>query len=319
MLVKNLLTPLTGAFCGIGFAFLLVLFLLKKAARFLPHDIGREFAHNGALSAGKPRGAGLLFVLAFVAAALLFLPFTVENLIYLLLLIAAMMTGYLDDGAKTPWGEYKKGLLDLIIAVVTAVTFLNFNEPTITLNIINTVVTLPKVVFGILIVVLVWTSINVTNCADGVDGLSATVTVITLLGFWAVMLAADTASLFRGMIPVFCAALAAYLCYNASPSKLLMGDAGSRAMGLFIALAALRSGSPLLYLLCALVLILDGGLGLLKVSLLRFLKIRILKNVRTPIHDHVRKNMGWSDPQTVMRFAVLQAACCVLALYFVLV
>ena len=36
-------------------------------------------------------------------------------------------------------------------------------------------------------------------------------------------------------------------------------------------------------------LIIDGGLGLLKISFRRFLKIEILNNVRTPIHDHVRK------------------------------
>ena len=47
----------------------------------------------------------------------------------------------------------------------------------------------------------------------------------------------------------------------------MMGDAGSRAMGIFISIAALKSGSPLLYIPVALVLILDGGLGLVKVTL----------------------------------------------------
>ena len=40
-----------------------------------------------------------------------------------------------------------------------------------------------------------------------------------------------------------------------------------------------------------------SGIGLFKVSLLRFLHIRILTKVRTPLHDHVRKNMGWSNAQ----------------------
>ena len=62
----------------------------------------------------------------------------------------------------------------------------------------------------------------------------------------------------------------------------------------------------LLYIPFALVLFLDGGLGLIKVALLRFLKIRILKNTRTPLHDHVRKNLGWSNTQTVFKFAILQ-------------
>ena len=56
----------------------------------------------------------------------------------------------------------------------------------------------------------------------------------------------------------------------------------------------------------ALVLILDGGLGLVKIFLLRFLKIRILTKVRTPLHDQARKVWEWSNTQTVFRFAIIQ-------------
>ena len=62
----------------------------------------------------------------------------------------------------------------------------------------------------------------------------------------------------------------------------------------------------MLYIPAAIVIILDGGLGLVKVFLLRFLKIKILANTRTPLHDHARKNKNWSDTQVVFRFAILQ-------------
>ena len=117
------------------------------------------------------------------------------------------------------------------------------------------------------------------------------------------------------LILLFVICLLGYLWFNAAPSKLMMGDAGSRAMGLFISIAVLKMGSPFLYILLALVLILDGGLGLLKVSLLRFLKIKILKNVRTPLHDHVRKVWGWSNTQTVYRFAIIQIMIAVGVVY----
>ena len=29
-----------------------------------------------------------------------------------------------------------------------------------------------------------------------------------------------------------------------------------------------------------------------------------MNNIRTPIHDHVRKNMEWSDTQVVIRFVI---------------
>ena len=55
----------------------------------------------------------------------------------------------------------------------------------------------------------------------------------------------------------------------------MMGDAGSRALGIFISIAILKTGSPLLYIPVALMLIIDGGLGLIKISFRRFLKIEI--------------------------------------------
>lgn len=99
-----------------------------------------------------------------------------------------------------------------------------------------------------------------------------------------------------------------------------MGDAGSRAMGLFIAIAILKTGSPFLYLLVALVIIVDGGIGLVKVSLLRFLKISILKNTRTPLHDHVRKNIekNWENSQVVFRFAIIQIVISAATVYLLL-
>ncbi len=305
------------ALCGLLFAFIVTCILLSVFSNKLPKDLGRDYAHDGKLSAGKPRGAGFLFILTFIAAVLLFVPFNREYIIYLILVAAAMLTGFLDDCSRAPWGELKKGLFDLLIAIMIAVTFLNFNSNTIHLALLGSNVTIPNIVFGILTVILVWTSINVTNCSDGVDGLSGTLTIITLLTIYGIGLNFGTSQNFNFIILIFVICILAYLWYNATPSKLMMGDAGSRAMGLFIAIAILKTGSPLLYIPVALMLIIDGGLGLLKVSLLRFLKIRILKNVRTPIHDHVRKVKGWSNTQAVYRFAIIQIMISLVILYII--
>lgn len=306
------------AFTGLMIAFFATILLMWKGTRILPKDAGREFAHDGKLSAGKPRGAGFLFVLVFILTALVFAKMNVEILIYLILVLAAMMTGFLDDCAKAPWGELKKGLLDFVIAIMLAVTYLNFNSNKIYLASFNRMVEIPTVLFGILIVVLVWTSINVTNCSDGVDGLSGTLTIITLATIYVISQFMRADSAFSYLILIFIVSILGYLWFNATPSQLLMGDAGSRAMGLFIAIAVLKMGAPVLYLLVAIVLILDGGLGLLKVALLRFLKIRIMKNIRTPLHDQVRKVWGWSNTHTVYRFSIIQIVFSVLAIYLIM-
>lgn len=303
------------AFLGILSAFAATVFFTSKLADRLPKDAGREFAHDGKLSAGKPRGAGVIFVPAFAAAALLFSPVKPEIVIYLILTLVGMLMGYLDDASKIPWGEYKKGFLDLCVAALVAMTYLRYNPSVIELAFFDMQIALPPWLFAILIVALVWTSVNVTNCSDGVDGLSGTLTIISLATIYMVDRLLGKGEDFSYLILLFAVCILGYLWYNAAPSRLMMGDAGSRAMGLFISIAILKTGAPLLYIPVALMLILDGGLGLVKVALLRFLKIRILKNIRMPLHDHVRKVWGWSNTQTVFRFAIIQIILAVAVVY----
>ena len=282
---------------GIILTFLITFFALKHPFSFLPSDQGRDFALNGALSKGKTRGVGLTFIIGTV----LFMPLGKEYIVYAILLFCIMLSGYLDDAAETPWNEYKKGLIDLIISAVAVFTFLNFNSTTISLGF--TELEIPKAVYAILGIILFWVSINVTNCTDGVDGLCASLCVIVMLSFGLIF--KETLGTYVIANFLFAAVLLAYLYFNSSPSSMLMGDAGSRALGFYIAVIAIKSQHPVIYLLLAGVLIIDGGLGLVKVFLKRFLKISILKN-RTPIHDHVRKKCGWSDTQVVVRFLIIQ-------------
>lgn len=304
-------------FFGLLSAFLLTCLLLKVLKNILPRDGGRAFAVNGILSQGKPRGAGIVFILVFVFCVILFIPIERELIVYLLMLISAMLSGYLDDSSKTPWGELKKGLIDTIIALVCAITYVNFNGSTITLLFSGTTYELNPVIYVILAVILVWASINVTNCSDGVDGLSGSIAIASIFTFYVLFLSVFDNNNYAQICLFMIVCILGYLWFNASPSKMLMGDAGSRAIGLFLAIIALKTGSPLLFIPVAFVFIVDGGLGLVKVALLRFLKIKILKNTRTPIHDHVRKNLGWSDTQTVFRFLILQIMISFVIIYLV--
>ena len=307
------------AFVGVIFAFAVTCISISKFSRFLPKDMGRQFAHDGKLSAGKPRGAGIIFIFVFVLSTILFAEMNVEIGVYLALIVIEMLTGYFDDAAEKPWGEYLKGFLDFVVAVIVALVYLHFNSSEIYFAIFDRTLFIPPVVFAILTVVLVWASINVTNCSDGVDGLSGTLTIITIMTFFVIDNIIGVFDGFNYTILLFAVCLLGYLWYNATPSKLLMGDAGSRAMGIVIAIVALKSHSPFLYLLAAAVLIIDGGLGLIKVSLIRFLKIHILKNTTTPIHDHVRKQKDWSNAQVVFRFAIIQIVISLATVYLVMI
>ncbi len=305
-------------FVSVLFAFILTWAAIKFGMNTLPRDSGRAYAINGTISIGKPRGAGIIFILTFTLSSVLFIPMNAELIIYLILILAAMLSGYLDDSAKMPWGNLKKGLIDFCIAIMGAVTYLHYNSNTFELAFLDKVVTLNPIIYGILIVILIWVSINVTNCSDGVDGLCGTLAVVTLISVYVLFKNYEIESYFRHMLLLMTVSVLGYLWFNASPSRLLMGDAGSRAIGLFIALTFLKLHRPLLYIPMALMLILDGGLGLFKVSCMRFLHLKPLQNVRTPIHDHMRKNLNWSDPQVVFRFAIIQGVICIAVIFLTL-
>ena len=301
------------AIIGILFGFVLTFLGLKYPFGFLPVDQGREFAVNGALSRGKTRGVGLTFVSVFVIASLLFMPVDIEYVIYCVLLIAIMLSGYLDDAAKTPWNEYKKGAIDLVLSIMTMWNFVNYNSTEIHIGSMS--VDIPVPVYFVLGIILLWVSINVTNCTDGVDGLCGTLCCVVLTSFTVIF--SKELSEYAIADFIFVAVLLAYLYFNSKPSSMLMGDAGSRALGFYIAIIAMKTSHPLIYLLLAIVLIFDGGLGLIKVALKRFLNISILVNTRTPLHDHARRNKDWSDTQVVFRFTILQIVFAIVA-YFIL-
>lgn len=286
-------------------SFLIAFFSLKFFKRILPKDQGRAFAVNGALSEGKPRGAGIIFVTSFTLCTALFYPLDIENIIYLVLVYAAMLSGYFDDAAETPWGNLKKGLIDLVISLGIAFTYYFYNGSQVKLYITDSTFTIPAPLFIILAGVLVWTAINVTNCTDGVDGLCGSLVMTVLLPLALMVTKSGAADILLPMIMFV--TLAAYLWFNCSPSQMLMGDAGSRALGVFLAVMFLKTAAPFAFIPMAIVIILDGGLGLLKLSFRRFLKIKnFMEGIRTPLHDHARKNKGWSDTQVVIRFTILQ-------------
>ena len=303
--------PVYLAIGSVGF--ILTALLLRFLKGYLPADGGRAFAVNGEKSKGKPRGAGIIFILVFAVLSALFLRVKTEDLLYLAAIVLGMLSGFLDDASEKPWNEYKKGLLDFVIAIGVTATYIWSNGPVINLMLIRdgdgpTSIEIPVWAFAILSVILVWVAINVVNCTDGVDALSGSLCVMTTGSFlFALQFLRPAITTERpiGLCVILISCLLAYLWYNCPPSVLMMGDAGSRALGLFLAILALRT-DPFLFIPFCLIFLLDGGLGLIKVSLKRFLKISIMKNIRTPLHDHARKKAGWSDTQTVYRFMLLQ-------------
>jgi phospho-N-acetylmuramoyl-pentapeptide-transferase len=271
-------------------------------------------------------GGGIIFIPIFVLVSLLTVPAEPRSLEMLVCLVLAMFVGFGDDRSKANgeggWHEYKLGAFDLLISLFAAMVLCQFHATLIWLPILKAPILVPALIYIPLASVLIWVSINATNCTDGVDGLSGSLSALTFfyLGIllYGVVGHAEIAKYLlvphypdgpswgiTAFIMVGC--LSGYVWYNAAPSAVLMGDAGSRPLGLLLGMLVLATGNPLLILVVAGVVLVNGATGLVKVALLRFFKIGIFHNVRYPLHDHVRHKYGWSNTHVLVRFMILQA------------
>ncbi|WP_091736076.1 hypothetical protein [Phenylobacterium immobile] len=299
----------------------------------LPTDRGRAFAIDAAKSVGKPVSAGLVFISLFCVAALVFMPFDARALLTLPFVLAAMAVGYLDDRRGGGFSEYLLAVLDLVIALGAALVIYGWQPTTIWLPGWSQVIVLAPWLATLVATGVIWLAINATNCSDGVDGVSGSLsaTAIMLLGglLYAVLGNEQVAIYLRipfvadgpdwaVMAFLMVGAIAGYLWYNAPPSQVLMGDAGSRPIGLMIGMLVVATHNPLFLVLVGSMLLLNGATGLVKVALMRFFRLRVLAGVRFPLHDHCRKALGWSNSQVLVRFMLvhlgLSALLVVLAL-----
>lgn len=309
---------------GMGFGlcgFLTYLFLPSLGAKYCPRDRGRAHAVEAGKAQGKPTGTGIIFIPIFIAIQLLVLPLSIEVLGILALTLVASIFGFLDDKAVDAWGEYTKGAIDFIIGLAAVALLSKLAPVEIWLPFTKMKLELAPMLYIPLGVVWIWIAINATNCTDGVDGLSGALAGIAFLSLGSLLyfilghveMSAyllvphyPDGAVYGIMAFSLAGILAGYLWHNAHPSALLMGDAGSRALGFLLGVLVLKCGNPFLSLIVAAVLLVNGGTGLVKVALLRFVKISIFKDVRFPLHDHVRKNHNWSTPQVLVRFGLIQ-------------
>lgn len=286
---------------------LLCAVLLRLFSGKLPRDHGREFAVDGQKSAGKVRGAGIIFVISFIICSLLFVKVSIEYVLYYILLFAGMLTGYLDDRSDKPWNEYKKGALDLLISAGTSAAFVYYNRSILSISFFGHSARIHPVIYFILGIILVWMLINAVNCTDGIDGFSGVLSSVSYISAAAAIIIADGDFDSVLLVAVMILTLMPYLWKNSEPSSMLMGDAGSRALGLFLAILIMKTGNLLLVIPLCFVICVDGLIGIAKVSMIRFLHLKVMKKIRTPLHDHFRKNIGWSNSQVIYRYVIIQS------------
>ncbi|MEX0369060.1 MAG: hypothetical protein AB3N09_00410, partial [Tateyamaria sp.] len=260
------------------------LFLLPKLAHLATRDKGRNYAHGAEASVGKPLGVGIFIMLFFALVVLLVAPINMQVYLCVLAVLAASAVGFADDAKPGGFGELTLGLSDLVLSLFVALVVL-WGQPTVIwLPFTSDTMELPMWAGVAIYTSVIWVSVNAINCNDGVDGLSGMLSLMTLmaLGFILYSAVGNTENAEYLLIPfnpdaptwvivvsIMCGAILGYLWHNAPPSAMLMGDAGSRPIGLFIGICIVVTGNPMIILFVALMILVNGVTGLAKVALIR--------------------------------------------------
>ena len=329
---------------GLGAA-ILCWFALPRFWERLPHDHGKALVQGGMASKGKPTGAGVILACCLAPVLILVVPPDLPVFLATAALYLMMLFGYLDDRSAVPWSEGRKLVLDIACCVLCACALYLTGANDIWLPLTKRVFHTPFWLYVPVATLCLLIAVNSLNCSDGVDGLAGSLGIMSLLSLSALLYLAlgykpvaeylllphypDSAK-WAILGTTISGAFASYLWYNAEPSQVLMGDAGSRMLGMAIGGAVLATGNPLLIFVFAPVIFANGGTGLVKLILLRIFKkcgcdttpssqlppeeaahqniiVRELHSVRFPLHDHCRRNKGWKNAQVLMRFVLIQA------------
>ena len=247
-----------------------------------------------------PRGAGIGFCLSVATALLLFhFDLIVQYAWTMLAILIVFVVGVLDDHHDT---SPNTKFLVLIVATV----FLSFDGlildqigtffgVTITLGFMA----LPFTIFA------VSGFSNAMNLIDGLDGLSATISIVIFGSFFIVGYQHNDTFLMV-FSASFIASLMAFLVFNWHPASIFMGDSGSLTLGFVISVLAIKS---LAYLSTVSILFITA-LPIFDTLIVMFRrKVRgrsIFSADRCHIHHIFREFFMNNTKKTVIFFGLLQ-------------
>ena len=164
--------------------------------------------------------------------------------------------------------------------------------------------------------------VNCVNLTDGLDGLSASLTMINTLAYGILFPLLMGATLRGGsydisammdlqpFISAFAGSLLAYLVYNVYPARLFMGDTGSFAMGGALCAIALVSKTALWIPIMGICYVASGASVILQVG---SFKLRGGKRIfkMAPIHHHFEL-LGYQETKVVEGYRIVTILACAL-------
>lgn len=343
---------LAGAF-SLAFTLLMTPLFVRLFGRIgwgqFIRDDGPQSHHT---KRGTPTMGGIVFIMGavlgyFVGHLATGERITVSALLVLFLMVGLGIVGFVDDYTKTRnqrslgLGGWAKIAGQAIVATIFAVLALSFPDergltPASTmisgvrdiewldLAVLGSIGSV--LAFAIWVNVIVVSTSNAVNVADGLDGLATGASILSIsafifIAFWQFNqscsnLTLDPANEYRCYevrdsldLAIVAAAIAAsligFLWWNTSPAQIFMGDTGSLAIGGALAALAIMTRTELLLVLLGGLFVIVAGSVIVQRAYFKITKGKRIF-LMSPLHHHFELK-GWAEVTVVVRFWLIGA------------
>jgi phospho-N-acetylmuramoyl-pentapeptide-transferase len=284
---------------------------------------------------GTPTMGGLMILSGLVASTLLWANLRNHYVWVVLFVMTGFgLIGFYDDYLKVTKQTHKgfsgrlRLFLEVAIAVAACYAMMRLGTPH------TTALALPAfngfvvdlglffLVFGPLVIVAAGNAVNLT---DGLDGLAIVPVMIASGTFGIIAYLAGNAifSTYLGInfVPgagelavVTGAVIGAglgFLWFNAPPAQIFMGDTGSLALGGLLGTVAVAVKHEIVLGIVGGLFVLETLSVIVQVISFKLTGKRVFK--MAPIHHHFEQ-LGWSEPQVVVRFWIIAFALALIGL-----
>ena len=306
---------------ALSIAFCVMLLISPKGINILHRmKFGQEVRDDGPQThlkkQGTPTMGGILFLIAISIGILPFIGEVSGLLPAYLLGLGFGIVGFVDDYLKVVKHQSegfnpKQKMVSQIVISLLYIAFLYFYSGRANDFLLpfvkETSWSLGILFFPVSLFVITATDTG-ANFTDGIDGLCSSVTaVIVFFLFLVDRIILGGAEL--GALPgAVLGGLLGFLCFNAHPAKVFMGDTGSLALGGFVVAMAIQTGTALYIPLFAFVYFMEVLSVIMQVTYFKMTHgKRIFK--MAPIHHHFEL-LGWSETQVVTIFTIITILAC---------
>jgi phospho-N-acetylmuramoyl-pentapeptide-transferase len=303
---------------------LICLFLSPKFIAFVRRrEFGQNIREEGPaghqVKAGTPTFGGIVIVLAFAVPFLILaqrqpLSSWWQAMGVFGATIACALLGFADDYMKIArrrsLGLRARTKLVLTVAISLGLWWVATHEAhissSIRLRFIDAQVDLGPL-YPVFIYLVVAGTTSGVNLADGLDGLAAGCTAITLLAYIGITFVVTGWHDLTLLAACLVGSCVGFLWFNSFPASVFMGDTGSLALGGAIAGLAVMTNTEVLLLLLGGIFVLEAMSVVIQVVSFQLFRKRVF--LMAPIHHHFELR-AWSETKIILRFWIVAAAFC---------